>query len=476
MLKPLHLLAAVFCALISYSQKTDTLTLFYKPDQYTISKQDKEKLDSFMLRGWDRLSINGYTDETEGEEYNLKLSKKRSGEVYWYLMTKNIPVNAISTQYFGEASPQWDNDTEDGRAMNRRTTLIGYQFAKINAKINVKPKEDLMKPVTRTLDNGLIITFRPGATAYQLSNNLYAGSGIDFQLLSNTTQMRERALYNNTTQGEILSSVMILCADQLDPCNTDSVYLQVPAPFELKCDLQKVKFFNTTIVDGKKIWQEQNKFVKAEWIEGRQYMGVWIDNFCGCVNFDFKIPECFDLDSSVLFVNADIRNLNAELKGINSVYLPRQVDDDKHSLVYLKDQKDNMAISFALYEGKRRIKSFRNRSLDAFPYDSASKQYKLSTGSHKFYFPKAKVFDVVLKVNGDKYRVYPEKDKCEVVYLNRKAENILVDFSTMDRRGRYTLYKDQPLESLPLDENSGYRVVDKDFIKALKEKGAVAAK
>lgn len=472
MLKPLHLLAAVFCALVCHSQRTDTLTLFYKPDQYAISKPDKQKLDAFLSGGWDRIAINGYTDETEGEEYNLALSKKRSGEVYWYLMTKNITANAVTTNYFGESMPQADNGSDDGRALNRRTTIIGYQFA----KISVKPKEDPMKPVTKTLDNGLIITYRPGAMPDYLSDNLYAGSGINFQMVSNTDMMRERALYNNTTQGEILSSVMIICADQLDPCSTDSVYLRVPAPFELNCDLQKVKFFNTTVVNGKKIWQEQNKFVNVEWINGRQYMGVWVDNFCGCVNFDFKIPECFDLDSSkLLFTNANIRNLNAELIELNSVYLPRKIDDNTHSLVYQKNKKDEMWISFALYDGKRRIRSFRNRPLDMFPYDSVNNQYILSTGSYKFYFPKIEVFDVVLKVNGDRYRVYPEDHKCEVKYLNRKKENILVDFSVVDKKGNYTLYKDQPLGSLPVNEN-GYHVLDKDQLKLLKEKGSVAKK
>src|SRR5262245_3091757 len=131
MLKPLLPLIAACCALTSYSQQTDTLVLFYKPDQYSISKQDKLKLDSFLLRGWDRIAIKGYTDETEGDEYNLQLSKKRSGEVYGYLMEKNIAAGVVSSQYFGESMPQADNGTDEGRAMNRRTSIIGYQFAKI---------------------------------------------------------------------------------------------------------------------------------------------------------------------------------------------------------------------------------------------------------------------------------------------------------------------------------------------------------
>ncbi len=471
--KPLHLLVAFCCALLSYGQKTDTLAIFYKTDQYTISKSDKQKLDSFLLRGWDRLSINGYTDETDGEEYNLGLSKKRSGEVYRYFIAKNIPAVAINDQFFGETMPRADNASDEGRAINRRTEIIGYQYA----RIRLKQKEDPMKPVTQTLDNGFIITYRPGGVPEYVANNFASGSGIDFQLITNTVQMRQNNFFNNTTNGEILSSVIIFCGSRMNPCKLDSpILIKVPIPFETKCPITKVKFFNAVAENGRRIWQEETKLLSHEMINGRQYVGVWIDDFCQCMNFDFKIdPECFDTDSTqIQYVNANIRNLSAELKGLNSVYLPRKVGDSTHSILYLKNKLNDASISFSLYNGKRRIKSFRDELLTAFPYDAGTNQYILSTGSYKFYFPELKVFDVVLKVNKDKYKVYPDKRKCEVVYLNRKTETILVDFSIIGPKGRVTQYKNQPIESLPFDAANGYRVVDKDFIKALKVKVAVA--
>ncbi len=475
MLKPLHLLAAVLCALVSYSQRTDTITLFYKPDKYSVSKLDKQKLDSFLLRGWDRLCINGYTDETEGEEYNLQLSKKRSGEVYWYLLEKNIAANAIATQYFGEALPQADNTTDDGRALNRRTTVVGYKFA----KITIKPKDDPMKPVTKKLDNGFIITYKPGGIPDYLSNNFESGYGLDFQVISNTVEMRQNNLFNNTTNGEILSSVLIFRGNGLNPCKLDSpIMIRVPINVSTNCPIQKIKFFNAVAEKGKMIWQEQEKLLYPEVIDGKQYLRVWIDNFCEYINFDIKIdPDCFDLDSTkIRYVNANIRNLSVELYGLNSVYLPRKIDNNTHSLLFEKNKLYNAPVSFTLYDGKRRVKVFRNRSVERLPYDSINNQYIISTASHKFYFPRSKVFDVVLKVNGDNYRVYPENRKCEIVYLNQKKEKILVDFSIVDGRGRYIVYHDQPLELLPFDKNSGYYVIDKELIKTLKHKGTLASK
>lgn len=483
MLKPLHLLIAALCALVSYSQKTDTLVLLYKPDQFSISEQDKQRLDSFLLRTWDRISINGYTDETDGEEHNLELSKKRSGEVYEYFMAKSIAGNPIaigtlSSQYFGESMPRANNSSEGGRALNRRTEIIGYQFPKVAIKtLAIKPTIDPMKPVTRTLDNGFIITYRPGTLPDYMVDNFAAGWGGNFRVLSNTLQMRQNNLFNNTTNGEILSSVVIITGSGLNPCKLDSpILIRIPIPAKTNCPIEKVKYFTAVVENGKMIWQEETKIFSPEEIDGRQYIRIWMNDFCGYVNFDFKIdPECFETDSTqVMYVNADIKNLSAELKGLNSVYLPRKINDTTHSLIFLKEKLADAAISFGLYNGKRRIRSFMDQPLTNFPYDETSKRYVLSTGTHKFYFPRLKVYDVVLKVNGDKYRAYPEKDKCEFLYLNRKTESVLVDFSIIGSRGRVTEYKNQPIESLPYDALNGYRVIDKEFIKVLKQKAKIS--
>ncbi|HET6769616.1 MAG TPA: OmpA family protein [Chitinophagaceae bacterium] len=476
-MKPLHLLLIIsFSTLVSYGQKTDTLVLFYKPDRFSISKQDKQRLDSFLLKGWDRISVLGYTDETDEEGYNLGLSKKRSDEVYRYFIAKNIASDRLSSQFFGESMPVADNSSDDGRALNRRTEIIGYQFARlsITPKVNIDP----MKPVTKTLDNGFIITYQPGIMPASMLANFEAGSGMNFQLLTNTTQMRQNNLFNNTTRGEILSSVLIICGDQLKPCKLPRpIEIKVPIPFKTKCPIEKVKFFNAVAEKGKRIWQEETKTLYPEEIGGRQYIKIWLDDFCQCINFDFKVdPECFDTDSTrVYFVNSTIKNLSAELRGLNSVYLPRKINDSTHSILFIKDQLKNAVITFSLYNGRRWMKTFRDQQLAAFPYDETTKQYILSTAKLKFYFPKVKVYDVVLKVNNDRYKIAPEKKKYDFVYLNRQTETILIDFSTIDSRGRIIQYKDQPIGSLPYDEATGYRVINKKFIKTLKQTGSVAA-
>ena len=471
--KPLLLVAVFLCASICYAQKTDTLVLFYKTDQYSISKESRERLDKFLSDGWDRVSINGYTDEMDEEDYNLVLSKKRSGEVRRYINQKKFSDSLINEKYFGELMPLADNDTEKGRALNRRTEIIGYRFP----RITLKPVEDPMKEVTATLDNGFIVTYRPGTLPGYLAANFASGSGIDFQFISNTTEMRQNNFYNNTTNGEILSSVLIICSNQISPCKLDSsVLIKVPFPYNTKCPLNTIKFFNSYVKDGKKIWEEQNKEVKIETINGRKYMVVLVDNFCGCVNFDIKLPECFETDSAFLYVKNDFKNISAELTGLNSVYIPEKINDSIHNIIYEKNRLDYSTLSFKLYNGKKTIRSFWSQPLSTIPFDEITKQYQLSSGKIKFSFTGTSIYYIGLKVNKDRYRIYPLDNTCEFTYLNRQTEKILVDFMVVGRKKRIEVFRDQPLESIPYNEETGQWVITKDFISQLRIKTSVAAR
>jgi hypothetical protein len=486
MFKPIQLFVAILCALVSQAQKTDTLILHYKTDQYTISKQDKEKLDSFMQRSWDKILIKGYTDETDEEEYNFDLSKKRSGEVYRYFRVKNIPDSIVSAAYFGESMAIADNNSDEGRALNRRTEIIGFQFPKrqTTSRVDIKPRiasarplVDPMKPVTRVLDNGFIITYKPGGIPAYLADYFESGSGMNFQLITNTKQMRENNFYNNTTRGELLSSVLIICGDQRYPCKLDTpVFVRIPIPLKTNCPIEMVKFFVAVEENGKRIWKEQTKQLSTEIIGGKKYVGVWMDNFCGCINFDFKIdPDCYDIDSTqVEFVNATIRNLSVELKGMNSIYRPRKISDSTHRIVFLKDRCNEALISFTLYKGQGRSKSFWNRPLAAFPYDKTTGKYLLSADTIKFYVPRFDMHNVVLKVNGDKYWTFSDNDRYQFIYLHRNMETICVDFTVWDAKGNMTRYKDQPLESIPYNESGGYYIIDKNFLQALRNPVVVA--
>jgi OOP family OmpA-OmpF porin len=66
------------------------------------------------------IALGGHTDNVGSEESNLKLSADRAKSVLEYLVSKGIAANRISSAGFGKSKPVSENDTEEGRAVNRR--------------------------------------------------------------------------------------------------------------------------------------------------------------------------------------------------------------------------------------------------------------------------------------------------------------------------------------------------------------------
>jgi len=70
------------------------------------------------------VSIQGHTDNIGNEEDNQSLSEKRAKAVLDYLTKLGIPIDRLDYKGFGESVPVETNDTEDGRARNRRTEFV----------------------------------------------------------------------------------------------------------------------------------------------------------------------------------------------------------------------------------------------------------------------------------------------------------------------------------------------------------------
>lgn len=70
------------------------------------------------------LKILGHTDSMGSELYNLRLSIERAQAVMDYLRTRGVTLARLSADGRGEAEPIADNDTESGRAVNRRVEIV----------------------------------------------------------------------------------------------------------------------------------------------------------------------------------------------------------------------------------------------------------------------------------------------------------------------------------------------------------------
>jgi outer membrane protein OmpA-like peptidoglycan-associated protein len=78
---------------------------------------DLERLDRVVLE------VQGHTDNVGGEEYNQKLSLERANAVRDALVQRGVAENRLRTKGFAFFVPVASNDTEEGRAKNRRTVF-----------------------------------------------------------------------------------------------------------------------------------------------------------------------------------------------------------------------------------------------------------------------------------------------------------------------------------------------------------------
>lgn len=70
------------------------------------------------------LEIEGHTDSSGGEAFNIRLGQRRADAVKDYLYRQhNVPLHKMNTISFGESQPAASNDTPEGRAQNRRVVI-----------------------------------------------------------------------------------------------------------------------------------------------------------------------------------------------------------------------------------------------------------------------------------------------------------------------------------------------------------------
>ena len=70
------------------------------------------------------IQIQGHTDNIGNDAENLSLSENRARSVYNYLIIKGISAKRLMYKGFGKTMPVADNNTEEGRAKNRRTVFV----------------------------------------------------------------------------------------------------------------------------------------------------------------------------------------------------------------------------------------------------------------------------------------------------------------------------------------------------------------
>jgi OOP family OmpA-OmpF porin len=104
---------------VHFNYKDTDLT---SPSKSTLDQAASEIKD-LAKKSAVKVEVDGHTDNVGSDSYNQRLSERRAKIVTQYLTKKGVDGKTITTKAYGESQPAKSNDTEEGRAYNRRVEV-----------------------------------------------------------------------------------------------------------------------------------------------------------------------------------------------------------------------------------------------------------------------------------------------------------------------------------------------------------------
>jgi len=101
---------------VTFETNSATLTTASRPvlDQVATGMKKYPRL---------KVEVQGHTDSSGADSYNMKLSQQRADAVRDYLISQGVAAGQLTAKGYGETQPVADNSSEGGRALNRRVVL-----------------------------------------------------------------------------------------------------------------------------------------------------------------------------------------------------------------------------------------------------------------------------------------------------------------------------------------------------------------
>ncbi|NJK97653.1 MAG: OmpA family protein [Bacteroidales bacterium] len=110
---------------IRSGEKSIMRNIFFDTDKFTLKPESAVELEHLLKLLKDnpkvKIQISGHTDNVGTPEHNRILSENRAKAVVDFLTRNGIEIDRLSAKGFGETQPVAKNDTDEGRAQNRRT-------------------------------------------------------------------------------------------------------------------------------------------------------------------------------------------------------------------------------------------------------------------------------------------------------------------------------------------------------------------
>ena len=99
----------------------DTGKSVIKPESKAIIEQIAQMMKANPALA---VSVEGHTDNVGSQESNKKLSNERAKSVLTAIVAQGIDAKRLTSTGYGQDKPIADNNTEEGRAKNRRVELV----------------------------------------------------------------------------------------------------------------------------------------------------------------------------------------------------------------------------------------------------------------------------------------------------------------------------------------------------------------
>jgi len=117
----------VYLSKIKAGERFVLRNVFFETDSYVLKPESNVELDYVVyllsLNADVKVEIGGHTDNVGTRAYNITLARNRAKAVYQYLVEKGISSDRLKYKGYGYDQPVESNDTEEGKAKNRRTEL-----------------------------------------------------------------------------------------------------------------------------------------------------------------------------------------------------------------------------------------------------------------------------------------------------------------------------------------------------------------
>jgi hypothetical protein len=317
----------------SFGQKQINKMVFFAPNQFAVSTDNKLLLDSLVTKIKDKeyqITLVGHADSIGSEKLNLKLSKKRTISVATYLNLKGCDKMKITNKYLGEANPVFSNSTKNERVKNRCVEII-VKYESNEVALSAAKTTDVQPTILKEekFENDTIIYCQNGAQIIVNSKTFYPKKikEINFEV-SEVYTICDILKSNSTTQtidGNCLSSAgMIyikptLNSVEIQPNKGQLVTLKIPINNGIPDPKMKV-YFAVKDKSGLTVWKEKTSELSYE-ENGTKFYVFKVDTLMG-INIDKRLEVTCQKDGPKIKVKK-FKDISVCQTYPNEIYLSR---------------------------------------------------------------------------------------------------------------------------------------------------------